>query len=396
MKNKLPAIITLLFCTILSGYAVWGSGIANNPQSGISALSQGPSADGNGGWPFAIVNATGTSLDVNLVGSIAPQSVIQDVASNPWIVGFNGISQPINGNVGSTTTGIPGDTFTAPAAIPQAQVFPMIWNGNTWDQLRDANKSAGSSGVGVLGSGTQYFRDVGTWGRWTGDLFLLNPGTGIHTQMASANGAAGSLGDGIMGSGGMYWDGAAWQKWLDANKLLTSAGGTFGIQAMNATSAFDTTLLNGMWDGLSGFWSIGAVSILKNGTSGKTEVQRTPGSFLTVATAAVGNTILWTPAAGKKFRLMKYMITVVDQATQVNPGTLTISLFDGAAGATGQVHDVFVPAVGLLNNGSLYSSGWITLDNGFLSAAANNALNINLSAALTAGTVRVICCGTEE
>lgn len=123
---------------------------------------------------------------------------------------------------------------------------------------------------------------------------------------------------------------------------------------------------------------------------------RTPDTFKTASATASGNTALWTPAGGKKFRLMRYMLTVTDNATQTTPGTLTISLFDAAAGDTGQAHSVFVPSVALVNTGSLYSSGWIDLGNGRLSSAADAVLNINLSAALTAGAVRVICCGTEE
>ncbi|SRR5216683_598162 len=121
----------------------------------------------------------------------------------------------------------------------------------------------------------------------------------------------------------------------------------------------------------------------------------TPNVFNTVATAAAGNTALWTPAAGKKFRLMRYMVSVTDNATQAVLGTLTVSLNDAGA-AIGQAHDVFVPAVGLVNTGSLYGSPWIDLGNGILSAAINQALNVNLSAALTAGTARVLCCGREE
>jgi len=114
------------------------------------------------------------------------------------------------------------------------------------------------------------------------------------------------------------------------------------------------------------------------------EYQRTPKVFKAVAATAAGNTALWTPAAGKKFRLMCYMVQVTEQAQQAVGGTLTITLFDGAAGATGQAHDVFVPAASLGTAGDLYTSPWIDLGNGFLSAA------------LTAGNVRVICCGTEE
>lgn len=124
--------------------------------------------------------------------------------------------------------------------------------------------------------------------------------------------------------------------------------------------------------------------------------QRVPDTFKTVATAANGNTALWTPAAGKKFRLMGYRVDVTGNAAAAAGAVKTISLFDGAAGATGLVHSVFVPGAALAA-GALYTSGWIDLGKlGYLSTAANNVLNVNLSTALTAGVVRVIACGTEE
>jgi len=93
---------------------------------------------------------------------------------------------------------------------------------------------------------------------------------------------------------------------------------------------------------------------------------------------------------------MRYMVQVTEDATLAAGAVLTISLFDAAAGATGQAHDVWVPAAALALSGDLYTSPWVDLGNGFLSGAANNVLNVNLSAALVTGNVRVICCGTEE
>ena len=119
-------------------------------------------------------------------------------------------------------------------------------------------------------------------------------------------------------------------------------------------------------------------------------------TFKTVQAAAAGNTALWTPTAGQKFRLMRYLVTVTGNAILAAGAVLTVSLFDGGAGATGQAHDIFVPAAATSLEGFIYNSGWIDLGNGVLSAAANNVLNVNLSAALTAGNVRVIACGTEE
>jgi hypothetical protein len=122
---------------------------------------------------------------------------------------------------------------------------------------------------------------------------------------------------------------------------------------------------------------------------------RTPVVFKTAAVTAAGSTALWTPAAGKKFRAMRYMLIVTDQATLAAGATLTIDLLD-AAGNLAQTHSVFVPSVGLTGGVPLYVSPWIDLGNGILSSAANNVLNVNLSAALTAGVCRVLVCGTEE
>ncbi len=125
------------------------------------------------------------------------------------------------------------------------------------------------------------------------------------------------------------------------------------------------------------------------------DLMRTPATFKTVQATSSGNTALWTPVAGKKFRLMRWIIEVTDNAALAVAGVLTIKLTDSATGI-GQEFDIFVPAASLDTAGLLGSSGWIDLGNGILSAAANNVLNVNLSAALTAGNVRVRCCGTEE
>lgn len=139
---------------------------------------------------------------------------------------------------------------------------------------------------------------------------------------------------------------------------------------------------------------VNARAIAYNGV-GITRI-RTPRQFLTVAAATAGNTALWTPTAGKKFRLMRYQIHVTGNASFAVAGVLTISLFDAAAGATGQVHDVYIPAIAGIVTGEAYTSPWIDLGNGYLSVLVNNVLNVNLSAALATGNVRVLCCGTEE
>lgn len=114
-----------------------------------------------------------------------------------------------------------------------------------------------------------------------------------------------------------------------------------------------------------------------------------------VATAA-GNTAVWTPTAGKKFRLQRFMLVLTDEAARAAAGDTTVK-FQDAAVDIGIGLPVYVPAAAIAAPiGAAWSSGWIDLGNGYLSAAINQVLNVNLSAALTAGTFGVVVAGTEE
>lgn len=121
---------------------------------------------------------------------------------------------------------------------------------------------------------------------------------------------------------------------------------------------------------------------------------RVPTVFKTATATASGDTALWTPAAGKKFRLMRYRIEVTNDAATSGGADIDVVLRD-ATTATAAAMSLYVPAVSGTALGAA-STGWVDLGNGILSAANNNVLNINLSAALTAGKVRVVACGTEE
>jgi len=116
------------------------------------------------------------------------------------------------------------------------------------------------------------------------------------------------------------------------------------------------------------------------------ELVRTPSIFKTGTANAIGSTALWTPAAGKKFRVMGYTFTLPSTATSA-AGTV-ITLKDDAT-------SVFTIIVMGTTSGAL--SGSVELPgNGYLSTAADNVLNINCSAALTAGQIAVSVWGTEE
>jgi hypothetical protein len=123
---------------------------------------------------------------------------------------------------------------------------------------------------------------------------------------------------------------------------------------------------------------------------------RTPTIFKQVSTLATGSTALWTPGTGNKFRLLKFKIQVTANAVAGAAAVLVIGLLDSAT-VLGLSHSVYIPAVAAAALAGSYDSGWIDLGFfGYLSATANNVLNVSLSFALTGGAVNVIACGTED
>jgi hypothetical protein len=122
-------------------------------------------------------------------------------------------------------------------------------------------------------------------------------------------------------------------------------------------------------------------------------VRTTDGKSHVAAPTASGNTAVWTPASGKKFRLMWLHVQLGGDATLGSAGALIVNIADSATNLFGWETQVSNAAV----TGQVYIDEWIALPgNGILSAAANNVLNCNLSSSLTAGAVRVTAGGTEE
>ena len=114
--------------------------------------------------------------------------------------------------------------------------------------------------------------------------------------------------------------------------------------------------------------------------------------FKTATQAAVGPTSVWTPAAGKKFRLMGYQISVA--GTLAATGVETITLSDGATAIRNHIAALIqTPAAGTAPYGAVFESD---LGQGYLSAAANNHLNLTLGTALATGNVSINLWGTEE
>lgn len=121
---------------------------------------------------------------------------------------------------------------------------------------------------------------------------------------------------------------------------------------------------------------------------------RTPTVFKHGLITAAGNTTIWTPTSGKKFRLMRFAVGIGGSATLGAAGVETITFTDSGTGIPGVRFDVQVSNAAV--TGEEFWSGWIDWANGVLSAAANNPLQVNLGTAFTAGGATVMVAGCEE
>lgn len=115
-----------------------------------------------------------------------------------------------------------------------------------------------------------------------------------------------------------------------------------------------------------------------------------------VFATAAGDTTLWTPASGKKFRLLWFMMQLPLGTTMAAAGTLTQILKDGATQIGPFVFSDYLPNTTPTNAIGDNHTTIILPGNGYLSSTVNNALVVNLSAALTAGGARWCVAGTEE
>jgi hypothetical protein len=120
------------------------------------------------------------------------------------------------------------------------------------------------------------------------------------------------------------------------------------------------------------------------------ENQRTPSKFVTIALSASGNTLCWTPAAGKRFRILGGFLTVGD-AVLAAAGPITVSISD--AGVTTNITwRIYLGTSPMVNPLPPLNLG----PNGYLSTGVGNSAGALLSAALSSGSMQLTLWGTEE
>jgi len=131
---------------------------------------------------------------------------------------------------------------------------------------------------------------------------------------------------------------------------------------------------------------VNAALQVNDGTSSYWVFVRTPKFWKAASATNINTTALWTPTGGKKFRLMGFSWAIPSNSTSV-AGSV-VSLLDSAATIC------YVSAIGATTGAQ---SGCVNFAvNGYLSAAVDQVLYMQLSAAFTAGAIYMTAWGTEE
>ena len=319
----------------------------------------------NGGRYFAAQSTSGGVLEVSAnQGAPIPWDVAIQTPAGFDCTATEGSVDP-NGRVligfrdGSGNVRIP-DTAN-PMPVIDATVAAL--------QVAQGSVTAGQKGTLILGASTT--APVSSTNAQSAPLSLVSINSALRVDLTSIQGVNVTPTPGIPVQYPVVGTAAAL-----ADGKTNTVNGLLGSTTASASSAIIPITYNYVFNGAT--W----------------DRLRTGVSAHQASTTTTGATV-WTPAVGKKFRLMKFKIQVTGNASLAAAAVVNIRLQDAAAGMNLD-HQVFIGNVagaGLLD----YDSGWITLDNGILSAAANNALQFNLSGAtLATGQVNVIAFGTEE
>lgn len=128
-----------------------------------------------------------------------------------------------------------------------------------------------------------------------------------------------------------------------------------------------------------------------NTVLGYCETVRTPTVWKSALIVNNGSTPIWTSGVGKKARLMGIRATLINGTTAA--AACLLKVLDVAAD-TGIGVQICGAALGAVGTSSIIVNE--TYLNGYLMAATNTAININLSSALAVAGVFVQVWGTEE
>ena len=216
-------------------------------------------------------------------------------------------------------------------------------------------------GVGITPDGAYAY--IANYGTTTVSVIA----TATNTVVATVTVGAGPVGVGITPDGAYAY-------------VANYGAGTVSVIATATNTVVATVTVGANPQGV-GITPDGAYAYITNYGAGTVSV---------IATAT--NTVV-----ARRFRLLRAMFVLTAEAAQTTAGEITIKLQDGTTD-TGISLPIYVPAAAIAAPiGEAWTSPWIDLGPlGYLSNANGNVLNVNLSAALTAGKIGVIVGGTEE
>lgn len=314
-----------------------------------------------------------------------------DVLTMPVVqVGDNSGSLTVDGQFTSTTVNVTANGATAAIDLGNYQtvVFQCtaVGTGTPTFAFQQSNDNVNWQAASMSpSSNPATFSNASTLSLgvlWTGALFgryfrfnVTSFGTGTWTLVVIGRSIASPAVQPVYLSGQAASSNVSVQ---NSTLAVTSLGGS-AVGNADAGSVFSQTA------------AFGGLSFVYTGAWDRLRV---PNIAKTATATASGNTAVWTPTSSKKFRLMRYRIDVSNAATLASGADLDITFQDASTGMPVGA-TLYVPASAGTALGS-WTSGWCDLGQGILSASANNVLNVNLSAALTAGKVRVQVAGIEE
>lgn len=121
----------VIWWSVMVAGAIWALSLAipsnaqaNNPFSPDATPVQGSGPTGNEGWPIATVPATGAlPWPVNIMAFMA--NLIVNQGTSPWVVGFDGTSQPVNvtGGTMGLTNGVHSTVNTSIVPLAASGVY---------------------------------------------------------------------------------------------------------------------------------------------------------------------------------------------------------------------------------------------------------------------------------
>lgn len=422
--------------------------VAGNPPALTNPLpvelSDGTNAVGTPGNPLSVnvITGGGTNASVGVTGAAAPTSAteigivvganLQAVsAANPvpvsgtvtvnlnsFVSTQNSTTALLGANVVFTGTAestlnysaICINVFSNVASASNGVSMQQSQDGTNWDTVQTITYNAGVNLQVTLPVLAKFYRIVYTNGGTIQATFRLQSILEVIGGQITVQGATVPAGITATSAPNPVIVGGKTPAGTTALvNCLTNLGAGMGAEQVAVSSdtfPADGAFIRGIAGPSSvtpGVFSTAAVNVV-NATQNGTVFVRTPNIFNTasVPATASGNTAVWTPAGGKKFRLMRFQITATNLAATAAT-VITVSFQDNVTGITIGTYEVLLPAVATatdtLFGGTInISSGWIDLGNGFLSAAANNVLNANVSATVAGatGSFRYNVCGTEE